>query len=86
MRQQFKNLDTWRGKLSATWVILAPPTAMVAVFVAGGVTSNTFIVDAHALAQPRQDAQFDELVDNLPKQPGADGSLPTQQKSQIRCR
>ena len=84
MRQQFKNLDTWRGKLTATWVILAPPTAMVAVFVAGGVTSNTFIVDAHALAQPRQDAQFDELVDQLPTQPGADGSLPTQQKSQIQ--
>ncbi len=84
MRQQFKNLDTWRGKLTATWVILAPPTAMVAVFVAGGVTSNTFIVDAHALSQPRQDAQFDDLIDDVPTQPGADGSLPTQQKSQIQ--
>jgi len=84
MRQQFKNLDTWRGKLTATWVILAPPTAMVAVFVAGGVTSNTFIVDAHALSQPRQDAQFDDLIENVPTQPGADGSLPTQEKSQIQ--
>ncbi|GAB2668776.1 lytic transglycosylase domain-containing protein [Kribbella swartbergensis] len=84
MRQQFKNLDTWRGKLTATWVILAPPTAMVAVFVAGGITSNTFIVDAHALAQPRPDTQFDELANDLPTQPGADGSLPTQQKSQIQ--
>jgi membrane-bound lytic murein transglycosylase B len=84
MRQQFKNLDTWRGKLTATWVCLAPPTAMVAVFVAGGVTSNTFIVDAHALAQPRQDAVFDDLANDLPNKPGADGSLPTQEKSQVQ--
>ncbi|WP_427891214.1 lytic transglycosylase domain-containing protein [Kribbella sp. GL6] len=83
MRQQFKNLDTWRGKLTATWVCLAPPTAMVAVFVVGGVTSNTFIVDAHALAAPRQDAVFDDLANNVPAQPGADGSLPTQAKSTI---
>ena len=52
MRQQFKNLDTWRGKLTATWIVLAPPTAMVAVFVAGGLPSNTFMVDAHALGGP----------------------------------
>jgi membrane-bound lytic murein transglycosylase B len=84
MRQQFKNLDTWRGKLTATWVILAPPTAMVAVFVAGGVTSNTFIVDAHALAQPRQDSVFDELANQVPPEPGADGSLPTQEKSTVQ--
>ena len=57
---------------------------MVAVFVAGGVTSNTFIVDAHALAQPRQDAVFDDLADDVPNQPGVDGSLPTQEKSQIQ--
>ncbi len=49
MRQQFKNLDTWRGKLTATWISLAPPAAMVAVFVAGGLPSNQFVVDAHAL-------------------------------------
>ncbi|GAA1569662.1 MULTISPECIES: lytic transglycosylase domain-containing protein [Kribbella] len=84
MRQQFKNLDTWRGKLNATWVCLAPPTAMVAVFVVGGVTSNTFIVDAHALAAPRQDAVFDDLANNVPAQPGVDGSLPTQAKSTIQ--
>ncbi|GAA0614472.1 lytic murein transglycosylase [Kribbella sandramycini] len=84
MRQQFKNLDTWRGKLTATWVCLAPPTAMVAVFVVGGVTSNTFIVDAHALAQPRPDSVFDELANNLPPGPGVDGSLPTQEKSTIQ--
>jgi len=53
MRQQFKDLDTWRGKLTATWICLAPPAAMVAVFVAGGVPSNTFVVDSHALSQPR---------------------------------
>ncbi|RZT13569.1 membrane-bound lytic murein transglycosylase B [Kribbella sp. VKM Ac-2569] len=84
MRQQFKNLDTWRGKLTATWVCLAPPTAMVAVFVVGGVTSNTFIVDAHALAAPRQDAVFDDLADAVPNQPGVDGSLPTQEKSTVQ--
>src|SRR4051812_39018808 len=83
MRQRFKDLDTWRGKLNATCACLAPPTAMVAVFVIGGVTSNTFIVDAHALAAPRQDAIFDELVDKVPPQPGVDGSLPTQAKSTI---
>jgi membrane-bound lytic murein transglycosylase B len=84
MRQQFKNLDTWRGKLTATWVCLAPPTAMVAVFVVGGVTSNTFIVDAHALAAPRQDAVFDDLANNVPSQPGVDGSLPSQGKSTVQ--
>ncbi|MFD7157390.1 lytic transglycosylase domain-containing protein [Kribbella sp. NPDC059898] len=84
MRQQFKNLDTWRGKLTATWVCLAPPTAMVAVFVVGGVTSNTFIVDAQALAAPRQDAVFDDLANNVPAQPGVDGSLPSQAKSTIQ--
>ncbi|MGW7687006.1 lytic transglycosylase domain-containing protein [Kribbella sp. NPDC054772] len=84
MRQQFKNLDTWRGKLTATWVCLAPPTAMVAVFVVGGVTSNTFVVDAHALAAPRQDAVFDDLANNVPPQPGVDGSLPTQEKSTVQ--
>ncbi|TCC31539.1 lytic transglycosylase domain-containing protein [Kribbella sindirgiensis] len=84
MRQQFKNLDTWRGKLTATWVCLAPPTAMVAVFVVGGVTSNTFVVDAHALAAPRQDAVFDDLADDVPNQPGVDGSLPTQEKSTVQ--
>ena len=84
MRQQFKNLDTWRGKLTATWVCLAPPTAMVAVFVVGGVTSNTFIVDAHALAAPREDAVFNDLANNVPKQPGVDGSLPTQEKSTVQ--
>jgi len=83
MRQQFKNLDTWRGKLSAACTCLAPPTAMVAVFVVGGVTSNTFIVDAHALAAPRQDAVFDDLAANVPTTPGVDGSLPTQEKSTI---
>ncbi|NIK58056.1 lytic transglycosylase domain-containing protein [Kribbella shirazensis] len=84
MRQQFKNLDTWRGKLTATWVCLAPPTAMVAVFVVGGVTSNTFIVDAHALGAPRQDAVFDDLAKDVPNQPGVDGSLPSQEKSTIQ--
>ncbi|GAA2808438.1 lytic transglycosylase domain-containing protein [Kribbella solani] len=84
MRQQFKNLDTWRGKLTATWVCLAPPTALVAVFVVGGVTSNTFIVDAHALAAPRQDSVFDDLAANVPSQLGADGSLPSQEKSTIQ--
>ncbi|HZX07368.1 lytic transglycosylase domain-containing protein [Kribbella sp.] len=84
MRQQFKNLDTWRGKLSAACTCLAPPTALVAVFVVGGVTSNTFIVDAHALAAPRQDAVFDDLANKVPAQPGVDGSLPTQAKSTIQ--
>jgi len=56
---------------------------MVAVFVVGGVTSNTFIVDAHALAAPRQDAVFDDLAANVPTTPGVDGSLPTQEKSTI---
>ncbi|MGZ0152596.1 lytic transglycosylase domain-containing protein [Kribbella sp. WER1] len=84
MRQQFKNLDTWRGKLTATWVCLAPPTAMVAVFVVGGVTSNTFIVDAHALSAPRPDAVFDDLANDVPAQPGVDGSLPTQAKSTVQ--
>ena len=84
MRQQFRNLDTWRGKMTAAWVCLAPPTAMVVVFVAGGVTSNTFIVDAHALSQPRQDSVFDELAEDLPASPGVDGSVATEQKSQIQ--
>jgi hypothetical protein len=83
MRQQFKDLDTWRGKLTAVWVCLAPPTALVVVFVAGGVTSNTFIVDAHALSQPRQDSVFDDLAGNLPSGPGVDGSVATEQKSQV---
>jgi hypothetical protein len=83
MRQQFKNLDTWRGKLTAVWVCIAPPTALVVVFVAGGVTSNTFIVDAQALSQPRTDTVFDELAGELPSGPGVDGSIPTEQRSQI---
>jgi hypothetical protein len=57
---------------------------MVAVFVVGGVTSNTFIVDAHALAAPREDAVFNDLANNVPKQPGVDGSLPTQEKSTVQ--
>ena len=83
MRQQFRNLDTWRGKLTATWVCLAPPAAMVAVFVAGGVPSNQFVVDSHALSQPRQDSVFDDLIDDVPTVPGADGSLGTQKRSSI---
>ena len=84
MRQQFSNLDTWRGKMTAAWVCLAPPTAMVVVFVAGGVTSNTFIVDAHALSQQRQDSLFDDLAGDLPAGPGVDGSVATEAKSQIQ--
>ena len=84
MRQQFRNLDTWRGKLTAAWVCLAPPTAMVVVFVAGGVTSNTFIVDAHALNQQRQDSVFDDLAGDLPVGPGVDGSVASERKSQIQ--
>ncbi|HEU4945624.1 MAG TPA: lytic murein transglycosylase [Kribbella sp.] len=83
MRQQFSNLDTWRGKLTATWICLAPPAAMVAVFVAGGVPSNQFVVDAHALGEQRQDSIFDSLADDLPGKPGVDGSLGTQKRSQI---
>ncbi|GAB3835320.1 lytic transglycosylase domain-containing protein [Kribbella italica] len=83
MRRQFKDLDTWRGKLTATWICLAPPAAMVAVFVAGGVPSNTFVVDAHALSQPRQDSVFDDLLDDVPSQPGADGSIPSEKRSTI---
>jgi hypothetical protein len=83
MRQQFSNLDTWRGKLTATWVCLAPPAALVAVFVAGGVPSNTFVVDSNALSQPRQDALFDDLAGDVPTQPGVDGSIGTEKRSQI---
>ena len=83
MRQQFKDLDTWRGKLTATWVCLAPPAAMVAVFVAGGVPSNTFVVDSHALSQPRQDSVFDALAGEVPATPGADGSVGTEARSSI---
>jgi membrane-bound lytic murein transglycosylase B len=83
MRRQFKDLDTWRGKLTATWICLAPPAAMVAVFVAGGVPSNTFVVDAHALSQPRQDSVFDDLIEDVPSQPGADGSIPSEKRSTI---
>ena len=83
MRQQFSNLDTWRGKFTAAGVCLAPPAALIAVFVTGGVTSSTFIVDAHALSQPRQDAVFDALAEDVPNQPGVDGSVATEKKSQI---
>ncbi|MGC4943148.1 lytic transglycosylase domain-containing protein [Kribbella sp. DT2] len=83
MRRQFKDLDTWRGKLTATLICLAPPTALVAVFVVGGIPSNTFVVDAHALSQPRQDSVFDDLLDDVPTQPGADGSIPSEKKSTI---
>ena len=83
MRQQFRDLDTWRGKLTATWICLAPPAAMVAVFVAGGVPSNTFVVDSHALSQPRQDAIFDDLVEDVPAEPGVDGSVGTEKRSSI---
>jgi membrane-bound lytic murein transglycosylase B len=83
MRQQFSNLDTWRGKLTATWVCLAPPAALVAVFVAGGVPSNQFVVDSQALSQPRQDSVFDALAGDVPTQPGVDGSKGTEKRSQI---
>ncbi|QNE17573.1 lytic murein transglycosylase [Kribbella qitaiheensis] len=83
MRQQFKNLDTWRGKLTATWICLAPPAAMVAVFVAGGVPSNSFVVDSHALGLPRQDSVFDDLVSDVPAQPGVDGGVGTEKRSSI---
>jgi membrane-bound lytic murein transglycosylase B len=83
MRQQFKDLDTWRGKLTATWICLAPPAAMVAVFVAGGVPSNSFVVDSHALSAPRQDSAFDDLVTDVPNQPGIDGSVGTEKRSSI---
>jgi membrane-bound lytic murein transglycosylase B len=83
MRQQFSNLDTWRGKLTATWVCLAPPAALVALFVAGGVPSNQFVVDSHALSQPRQDSVFDALAGDVPTQPGVDGKLGTEKRSQI---
>jgi membrane-bound lytic murein transglycosylase B len=83
MRQQFSNLDTWRGKLTATWVCLAPPAALVAVFVAGGVPSNHLVVDPSALSQPRQDALFDDLAGDVPTQPGVDGSIGTEKRSQI---
>jgi membrane-bound lytic murein transglycosylase B len=83
MRQQFSNLDTWRGKLTATWVCLAPPAALVALFVAGGVPSNQFVVDAHALSQPRQDSVFDALAGDVPTQPGVDGRIGTEKRSQI---
>jgi hypothetical protein len=83
MRQQFSNLDTWRGKLTATWVCLAPPAALVALFVAGGVPSNHFVVDSHALSQPRQDSVFDALAGDVPTQPGVDGRIGTEKRSQI---
>lgn len=83
MRQQFSNLDTWRGKLTATWVCLAPPAALVALFVAGGVPSNQFVVDSHALSQPRQDSVFDALAGDVPTQPGVDGRIGTEKRSQI---
>jgi membrane-bound lytic murein transglycosylase B len=83
MRQQFKDLDTWRGKLTATWICLAPPAAMVAVFVAGGVPSNQFVVDSHALSVPRQDSVFDDLVSDVPAQPGVDGGVGTEKRSSI---
>jgi hypothetical protein len=83
MRQQFKDLDTWRGKLTATWICLAPPAAMVAIFIAGGVPSNQFVVDAHALTQPRQDSVFDGLATDVPTQPGVDGSVGTEKRSSI---
>jgi membrane-bound lytic murein transglycosylase B len=83
MRQQFKDLDTWRGKLTATWICLAPPAAMVAVFVAGGVPANQFVVDSHALSQQRQDSMFDGLAGNVPTQPGVDGSVGTEKRSSI---
>lgn len=83
MRQQFKDLNTWRGKLTATWICLAPPAAMVAVFVAGGVPSNSFVVDSHALSAPRQDSVFDDLVSDVPAQPGVDGGVGTEKRSSI---
>ncbi|TWD72451.1 membrane-bound lytic murein transglycosylase B [Kribbella amoyensis] len=83
MRQQFRDLETWRGKLTATWIILAPPAAMVAVFAIGGVPSNSFVVDAHALGQPRHDSVFDSLVEDVPTEPGVDGSVATEKRSSI---
>jgi hypothetical protein len=83
MRQQFKDLDTWRGKLTAAWICLAPPAAMVAVIVAGGVPSNQFVVDSHALSLPRQDSAFDGLATDVPTQPGVDGSVGTEKRSSI---
>jgi hypothetical protein len=83
MRQQFSNLDTWRGKLTAAWVCLAPPAALVALFVAGGLPSNQFVVDSRALSQPRQDSVFDALAGDVPTQPGVDGRIGTEKRSQI---
>src|SRR3954465_15538181 len=83
MRQQFSNLDTWRGKLTATWVCLAPPAALVALFVAGGVPANHFVGDSHALSQPRQDSGFDALAGEEPTKPGVDGRIGTEKRSQI---
>jgi membrane-bound lytic murein transglycosylase B len=81
--RQFRNLDTWRGKFTATWVSLAPPAAMVALFVAGSVPPNQFVVDSQALNQHRQDDLFDDLAGDVPDEPGVDGSLGSEKRSQI---
>nr|WP_238357340.1 lytic murein transglycosylase [Kribbella italica] len=48
----------------------------------GGSAAN-FVVDAQSLAGPRQDSVFDGLLDDVPDQPGVDGSIPSEKKSTV---
>jgi hypothetical protein len=75
--------ETARIKLVAGWALLAPVGAMVLVVaLGGGAGANQYVVDSHALG-PRPDSVFDDLVTDVPSEPGIDGSVGTEKKSQI---
>ncbi|NEA31349.1 lytic murein transglycosylase [Streptomyces sp. SID13031] len=56
---------------------------MVLVIALGGEgAANEFVVDARAIG-PRPDSVFDDLAAELPSGTGVDGSIPTEQRSQV---
>jgi len=74
--------DVWRVKVVAGWACLAPVAAMVLVFAIGdSKPPGQLVVDG--TNTPRADSVFDDLAAELPPGPGVDGSLGTQEKSQI---
>ncbi|MFC0628411.1 lytic transglycosylase domain-containing protein [Kribbella deserti] len=85
MRQKLSGTNSWRGRITATWIWVAPPLAMVGVVVAGsGGPSNLFIVDSAALAGAnRQDSVFDDLAKDVGPSPGANGRLGSEKPSDV---
>ncbi|MEV6417259.1 lytic transglycosylase domain-containing protein [Kribbella sp. NPDC051718] len=82
--KKFTAGDAWRIKVIAGWACVAPVGAMVLVIALGGEgAANQFVVDARAIG-PRPDSVFDDLAAQLPSGTGVDGSIPTEQPSQIQ--